>query len=195
MKLYYSPTSPYSRKILLLAKSLGLGDDVEIVMANPLENGPELLAANPLAKVPALLMDGRAIFDSPVIAEHILKKSGADRSSDDYLRQLDLQALADGATDAAVAKIMESRRTDAEQSTLWIERWDKAIERSLQLLEDQIESYRGTWDLGSMAVACFLDYLCFRHPSLDWQTGAPNCAAWYEDVSARQDMVETDPRA
>lgn len=194
MKLYYSQTSPYSRKILLLAKSLGLGGDVEIVMANPLENDPGLLAVNPLAKVPVLIMDGRAIFDSPLIAEHLLKKAEADRSSDDYLRQLDLQALADGATDAAVAKIMESRRTDAEQSAIWIERWDKAIERSLQLLEDQIESFRGTWDLGSMAVACFLDYLCFRHPDLDWQTAAPNCALWYADVSQRQDMVETDPR-
>ncbi|MBV1900955.1 MAG: glutathione S-transferase N-terminal domain-containing protein [Kordiimonadaceae bacterium] len=194
MKLFYSLTSPYSRKILLLAKSLKLADDIEVVLANPLENDAALIAANPLAKVPALLMGDKAISDSPLIAEHLLRKAGADRSSEAYMRQLEVQALADGVTDAAVAIIMESRRPDAEQSALWIARWGSSIERGLHMLENQCETFSTGWDLGSMAVACLLDYLCFRHPTLDWQRSNPKCAAWFAEISKRPDMVETDPR-
>ncbi|MBL4836310.1 MAG: glutathione S-transferase N-terminal domain-containing protein [Kordiimonadaceae bacterium] len=194
MKLFYSLASPYSRKTLLLAKSLKLADDIEVVLANPLENDAALIAANPLAKVPALLMGDKAISDSPLIAEYLLRKAGADRSSEAYMRQLEVQALADGVTDAAVAIIMESRRPDAEQSALWITRWESSIERGLHVLESQNETFSTGWDLGSMAVACLLDYLCFRHPTLDWQRPNPKCAAWFAETIKRPDMVETDPR-
>ena len=68
MKLYYSITSPYSRKVYLLAKSLGMGGEVELIMANPLENDPALLKANPLGKVPVLQVEGEVITDSTAIA-------------------------------------------------------------------------------------------------------------------------------
>lgn len=191
MKLYYSPTSPYSRKVRLLAMHHAL--DVEIVMTNPLENGAAFLAINPLAKVPALVMDGRAIFDSPVIAEYILKLAGADRSSDAYLKQLELQALLDGVTDSAVATVMEGRREDAEQSAMWLARWDSSIDRGLALLETEIEDLTD-WNLASMATACALDYLCFRLPHIVWQAKYPKCAAWYSEAVKRADMIETDPR-
>ncbi len=191
MKLYYSATSPYSRKVRLLAMHHGL--DVEIVMTNPLENDAAFLTINPLAKVPALVMDGRAIFDSPVIAEYLLKLAGADRSSDAYLKQLELQALLDGVTDAAVATVMEGRREDAEKSPMWLARWDSSIDRGLALLETEIAGLTD-WNLASMAAACTLDYLCFRLPHIAWQAKYPKCAAWYGEVAKRADMIETDPR-
>lgn len=191
MKLYYSPTSPYSRKVRLLAMHHGL--DVEIVMTNPLENDPAFFEVNPLAKVPALVKEGRAIFDSPVIAEYLLKDAGADRSSDAYLKQLELQALLDGITDAAVATVMERRREDAEQSAMWLARWDSSIDRGLAVLEGEIEAL-SEWNLASMAAACTLDYLCFRLPTIAWQGKYPKCAAWYAEIEKRADMIETDPR-
>lgn len=191
MKLYYSPTSPYSRKVRLLAVHHGL--DVEIVMTNPLEDDPAFFEVNPLAKVPALVKDGRAIFDSPVIAEYLLKEAGADRTSDAYLKQLELQALLDGITDAAVATVMEGRREDAEQSAMWLARWESAIDRCLSVLEGEIDALVD-WDLASMAAACALDYLCFRLPTIAWQGKYPKCANWYDAIVKRADMVETDPR-
>lgn len=192
MKLYYSPTSPYSRKVRLLAMAHKL--DVEIVTTNPLENDGDFLKANPLAKVPALLTDDRAIFDSPVIAEYLLKLAGEDRASEAYLRQLEIQALADGITDAAVATVMEGRRTDSEKSVMWLSRWDQAIDRSLALLETVVDDVFSNWDLASISVACTLDYLCFRLPGIAWQEKYPRCAHWLAEVIQRADMVETNPR-
>lgn len=192
MKLYYSPTSPYSRKVRILAASYGL--DVEILTTNPLEDDPEFLKVNPLAKVPALIMNGRAIFDSPVIAEYILREAGVDRTSDAYLKQLEIQAFCDGITDAAVATVMEDRRVDAEKSGMWLARWDNAIDRCLAVLEQEIDEVAREWSLASIAAATTLDYLCFRLPTINWQAKYPACAKFHADAIKRADMTETDPR-
>lgn len=195
MKLYYSITSPYSRKVLLLAKSLGMGNDVELIMANPLENDPALLKANPLAKVPALMQGGKTYFDSPLIAEHLLRLAGQDRMSDSYMHRLEVQALADGIMDAAVATRLETVRPDAEQSALWLGRWRGAIDRGMVALENNIIDTLSGWKLDSISVACMLDYLCFRLPEIEWQQLYPKTAAWFAETKQRKDMVATDPRS
>lgn len=195
MKLYYSIASPYSRKVYLLARSLGMGNDVELIIANPLENDPALLKANPLAKVPALLQGGKCYFDSPVIAEHLLRLAGQDRTGDAYMDRLEVQALADGIMDAAVALRMEAVRPDAEQSAMWKERWYAAIDRGLHMLEAQLIDTLSGWKLDSIAVACMLDYLCFRLPDLDWQSKFPKAATWFAETVQKKEMVATDPRS
>lgn len=195
MKLFYSVSSPYSRKVLLLAKSLGMGGEVEIILSNPLESGADLLAVNPLAKVPALVQGGKTYFNSPYIVEHMLALAGQNRTGEAYMARLGVQALADGVMDAAVALRLESVCPDAEQSAMWRERWYGAIERGLDMLEaDVIEGLSEGWKLDSIAVACMLDYLCFRLPELDWQSSRPKSAAWFANIVKKRDMIETDPR-
>jgi len=194
MKLFYSVTSPYSRKVYLLAKSLGMGGEVELIMVNPLENDPALLKVNPLAKVPALAQGGKTYFDSPLIAEHLLMLTGQDRTSDAYMQRLMVQALADGIMDAALALRVESLRPEIQHSTMWQERWHAAIKRGLDKLEAEVIDTLSGWKLDSIAVACMLDYLCFRLPEVKWQQAHPKSAAWFAEVLKRKDMIETDPR-
>ena len=194
MKLYYSVTSPYSRKVLLLAKSLGMGNEVDIISANPLENDPAFMKLNPLGKVPALVQGGKTFIDSPYICEHLLRLAGQDRTGDAYMRRLEVQAMADGVMDAAVAMRMESVRTDAEPSDYWMGRWRSAIERALKHIEDNYLEELTGWKLDSIAVACMLDYLLFRLPAIEWQLAHPGLSAWFEEASKRKDIIETDPR-
>jgi glutathione S-transferase len=48
MKLLYSPTSPYARKVLVVALEKGLGERIELVQCNPHVADAQLLAANPM---------------------------------------------------------------------------------------------------------------------------------------------------
>lgn len=195
MKLFYSKTSPYSRKVLLLAKHLGLAEEIEIIATNPLEPSDDFIAANPLSKVPTLLYDGEpALFDSRVIAEFLLDRAGMNDAGRAKTEILKRQALADGIMDAALALVMEGRRPDAQQSSYWAERWHAAIERSLAHLEDGAINALDDWGLDSIATACALDYLCFRLPDINWQDGYRNTAQWYARAVARDDMQATDPR-
>ncbi len=59
MKIYYSPTSPYVRKVLAVAHELGLADRIERLpaAAHPVNRDREILAHNPLGQVPTLLTD------------------------------------------------------------------------------------------------------------------------------------------
>lgn len=195
MKLYYSKTSPYARKVLLLAKHLGLDNDVEVVSTVPLEADDAFLTVNPLSKVPALAQPGETpLFDSRVIAEFLLDRAGMNDTGRNKTEILKRQALADGMMDAAVAAVMESKRIDAEQSAYWMERWHSALDRSIACLEEGTVNALENWGLDSIAIACALDYICFRLPEVTWQTKYPNTAAWYERVIAREDMQSTNPR-
>lgn len=194
MILYYSVTSPYSRKVLLLARSLGLGDKIDVRMTKPLDNDPDFLAATPLGKVPVLDAGDKQVFDSPLIAEHLLHMAGVERG-DDYLKTLEEQALADGLMDAAVAKVMEGLRPQEQQSPMWLQRHERAIAQSFKLLEEEYVPNLIDWNLGSMAVACALDYVSFRLTDFDWQGTHPKCAKWFASVVTREDMQKTDPRA
>ena len=69
MKLCYSTTSPFVRKVHVLAIETGLIDRIELVKT--VTTDPELGKLNPLNKVPALVLDdGSPLFQSsqkPVI--------------------------------------------------------------------------------------------------------------------------------
>lgn len=195
MKLYYAKTSPYARKLLLLARHLGQTGDIEIVDTDPLEATPDFLEANPLSKVPTLVVAGEpALFDSRVIAEFLLDRAGMNDSGRAKTELLKRQALADGITDAALAIVQENRRPEEQRSAYWIERWTAAIERGLAHLEDGAVNALDQWRLDSMATASALDYLNFRLPELAWEGRFPLTAVWYQKAIALEDMRATDPR-
>ncbi len=71
MKLRYSQTSPYVRKVVVCAAELGLSERIELTPSGP-RNVADVRQDNPLGKVPALLTDaGEALYDSPVICEYL----------------------------------------------------------------------------------------------------------------------------
>ena len=70
MKLAYSPTSPYVRKVMVLLHETGQLDDVTLETMNTTPIGPDatLLPKNPLGKVPALERDeGPTLYDLSLI--------------------------------------------------------------------------------------------------------------------------------
>ena len=71
MKLHYSPTSPFVRKVLVCAHERGLAGEIELAPPATLFDGT-LARDNPLEKVPTLVPDdGPPLYDSLVIACHL----------------------------------------------------------------------------------------------------------------------------
>ena len=197
MQLVYSETSPYARKVRMLVLEKGLGERVQLVVANPLEDPPELLAANPLSKVPALLVEpGFALFDSPLLCAYLDSLAepalvpAAGRARWQALR---LEALADGVVDAAVASVMEGRRPETQRSPEWLARWTAAILRGVEALESESDLLRGPFGLAAIATAAALGYLDFRLPAIDWRARAPRLADWRVEVGQRESFRLTAP--
>jgi len=197
MKLFYANTSPYARKVRIVAAEKELDDRIEFVLCNPFAEVPELKKVNPLSKVPSLLSDdGEVLYDSPVICEYLdslvpgnsLIPQGAARWS-----VLRLQALGDGILDAAFSLVMERRRPESEQSSSWIQRWTQAIDRSLNALEGEIEGFSGDVNLAHVTTGTALGYLDFRLADIDWRTPRPRMVTWYDTFSGRPSMIRTRP--
>ncbi len=195
MKLYYSPTSPFVRKVSVLL--LETGQEVERVPAagNPLDPGTAPLHLNPLGKVPALVTDaGQALFDSRVICRYLDDRAGAGLYGPDTWAILTQEALADGILEAALLMVYEGRlRPEPLRFAPWVEgQWSK-IARALDALEAAPPA--GGLTMGQIALACALGYLDFRHGLRDWRAGHPRLAAWEAGFAARPSMQATLPVA
>ncbi len=195
MMLLYSPGSPYARKARIVLREKGLLPQVEEIVVNPHENGAELLALNPLAKVPALHCDDGAVFDSPLICEYLDGLSSEARlipaGGMERLEVLRRQALADGIMDAAVASVLELRRTDTAPSKHWMHRWEAAISRATQVLSTAL--LPSAIRLDGIAVGCALAYLAYRQPHIDWQRSHPSLKSWYDRYVDRPSFHDTKP--
>jgi glutathione S-transferase len=197
MKLFYSPTSPFVRKVVACAITRGLDGRIERISTDAHASPAALLAVNPLSKVPALLTeDGVALFDSPLICEYLdsigdepplFPSHGASRWV-----ALRFQALADGIMDAAVAARGEIMRPQEAARQANVARQKAAIARGLDLLEEQPPS-DGLPDIGGISVACALGYLDFRYADDAWRDHHPRLAQWFKGVSTLPGIAKTAP--
>lgn len=198
MKLFYSPTSPYARKVRMLAIEKGLDAAIETVLTDVSKPTPELLAANPLGKVPALLLDnGETVFDSPVICRYLDRLAEPHLIPQEPLPELAVlrwEALADGMTDAAYNLVMEQRSRPAqERSPAAMARWEAEITRTLQYIETRLETLGDGLTLAQLALAAAVGYLDFRLPQLLRESGCPQLLAWYDGFRTRPAMLLTAP--
>jgi glutathione S-transferase len=196
MLLYFSPTSPYVRKVSVTASELGIALDREAVAVHafPSDYGK----INPVNRIPALrLDDGSMMFDSRVICEYLDTLKGSrllPPSGPARWQVLKRQVLGDGILDAAVPRIGEVGRPAAQQSPGRLAEYERSIRQTLDALEAGVGELRGL-DLGTIAVGCGLGYLDFRFPQDQWRNGRPNLAAWYGEFAKRPAMVSTMPKA
>ncbi len=198
MRLFSSPTSPFARKVRIVAIERGLAGAITIVNVDPQgDNTVALHKANPLGRVPTLVLsDGTTLFDSRVIAEYLdalgddavlLPIRGASR-----WRVLRVAALAEGMMDAAFSLVMDRRRPESERSTHWQLRWTQGILRSVAAAEPgPVEDF----NFGSVGLACALGYLDFRLPDLSWRSQAPGLARWWAVIERRSSVAQTTPVA
>ncbi|HVY17749.1 MAG TPA: glutathione S-transferase N-terminal domain-containing protein [Rhodopila sp.] len=196
MKLYYSPTSPYVRKVMACAIIRGLDGRIEKHATNPHESPADLVADNPLSKVPCLVTDdGMSLFGSQLICEYLdslgdalplFPEIGAVR-----WRALKFQSLGDGILDAAVPGRGELQKPKEAARDALIARYKTVIRRTVDVLEAD-PPHRHV-DIGSITVACALGYLDFRYADEPWRPGHAKLAAWYESFVRNKGIAETAP--
>ena len=82
MKLTFSPSSPFARKVRIAAIELGLIDRIEFVPATVAPGTPndEYSRITPLKKLPVLILDnGDVVLDSYVIVEYLDELAGGGK--------------------------------------------------------------------------------------------------------------------
>jgi glutathione S-transferase len=201
VKLRYSPTSPYVRKVMVVALETGLDgtlDKIETSVA-PTKPNADVAKVNPLMKVPALALDnGETLFDSPVICEYLDSLHGGAKmfpaGGPTRWTALRRQALGDGILDAAILTRYESIRPDAVKWSDWMDGQMAKVRHALADAEADAPKLGTTVDIGTITIGCALGYLDFRFASEGWRAKHPKLAAWYETFAKRPSMAATAPK-
>lgn len=199
MKLYFSPTSPFVRKTLVVAHEVGLADQIEKVdcAANPVRRDQVIIAHNALGQVPTLLLeDGTMLADSRVICEYLNDRGGGalfPATGAARWRALADQSLGDGLLGAALlARYEVALRPPEKQWKDWLDGQFDKVATTLAAIEAQADALGDRADIGAITFACGLSYLDLRFADRDWRAAHPKAAAWYAAFSQRASMRATE---
>ncbi len=200
MKLLYIPNSPYARKVRIVALEKHIDLELqEVVLADP---ACIVSNHNPLGKVPVLILDdGDNLYDSRVIVEYLDNRAPGTHliptENTSKIATRRWEALSDGVCDAAIIAMLESRRPEALQSQVIIERQLNKVMRGLEVLNLDITKKKWcvneTFSLADIALGCMLSYVDLRFKSLNWQEQCPNLAKHYGILVKRPSFKNTMP--
>lgn len=203
INLFWSPRSPFVRRVLVTAHELGLADRVHRIDTSVSMTGcnTELMRINPLNKIPTLVFeDGSTLCDSAMICDYLagtVAHSTLVPNDQTGKRQASQwHALGHGLTDLLVLWVNELRRPENLRSAQIMEAWNAKAASTLKLLDQEAAELTSTpVTVGHIAVACALGYLDFRFAERPWRQEAPALARWFEAFNRRPSMKDTAPPA
>jgi glutathione S-transferase len=206
MRLFWTPASPFVRKVMALVHETGLSEQVKIVptvwphewATRTISFDPAFIAANPVGRIPALVTEsGVAICESNLICRYLAAKAGKPelipRDGDVDLPLLRLWGLSDGAIEAMIAARAESLRSGTERSPNFLRKQMDRIDRCFDSFDiNVLQGFRQP-TIAHLSAAIGCGYMDFRFPEEDWRTKRPQLVDWYEQFSQRQSMMMTRP--
>jgi len=202
IRLFFSPASPYVRKVMVTAHERKLADQIEKLpsAAGPVKRDQTIVVHNASGKVPCLLLaDDTPIFDSRVISAYVdsLAPAAGTLYPQDSRRftVLTLESLGDAILDASL--LCRYEMVMRPEGTFW----DDWYRGQMEKVDSGLDALEGKWfdaissefHAGAIAAACALGYLDFRFADKDWRSAHPRLAAWFAEVSERPSMKETFP--
>ena len=200
LKLLYTPTSPYARKVRVVLAEKKI--ECQSVEMSPWTADTQVPEFNPLGKIPVLMLDDdTALYDSRVIVEYLDNVSPVSRLIPEPARQRIVvrrwEALADGMCDAASGIVIERRRPAKQQSPEYVDRQQRKVAAGLaemsRELGERVWCNGETYSLADIAAGCLLGYLDLRHPDVDWRGQYANLARHAEKLAKRPSFADTAP--
>lgn len=205
MKLYWTPASPFTRKVCIAAREVGLWESIEVApTAWPLSWGyetvtftPGLAEANPVARIPTLVTnEGMPLGDSTLACLYLHETAPASNlipAGEARWRMWSLYAIADGALEAQIAMRAEHLRPASQRSESFLSKQRDRIARCLDTLERRAGELDDEIDLAQITVGVACGYQLWRDWLDDFRPSRPALTKWYEAFAARASMRATEP--
>ena len=194
MKLIFSPSSPFVRKVRIAAIELGLIDRIEFVTTTVVPgqaNDQYMHDVNPLKKIPALILDnGDVVLDSYVIAEYLDELAGGGKlipaSGPARWKVKSDHSLLQGMLDSMLLCRYEKMvRPQGLQWQAWTDdHWNRAWQ-GMARFDKQADVLSRPLDIVQIALVCVLGYADFRFADCGWRKAYPNLDAFHEKMLAR----------
>ncbi|MDF3820212.1 glutathione S-transferase N-terminal domain-containing protein [Leptospira sp. 96542] len=168
MKLFGSYTSPYVRRIRIIAMELGIPFTFIDTMTDAGQK--ELREKSPLWKVPYMEMDGETIWDSHTITDYLFQKSGTGPFRGGELssrwRDANLHTAIDQALDNAILLFYLHKEGIPSDSAPYLQKNALRISSILDYLKRELKENYFTTEkklgLSELALYTSLDWMRFR---------------------------------
>jgi glutathione S-transferase len=201
MKLTFSPSSPFARKVRIAAIELGLIDKVELVPTTvaPGQPNDDYSRITPLKKLPALILDnGDVMLDSFVIVEYLDELAGGGKlipaSGPARWKVKSDHSMVQGMLDSMLLCRYEKMvRPQGLQWQAWSDdHWNRAWQ-GFARFDKQPAVLSRLLDISQIALACALGYADFRFADCGWRKAYPNLDAFHEKMLTRPSMKISVP--
>jgi glutathione S-transferase len=197
MRLYGTTTSPFVRRVRVIAAEVG--EPLDRIETGSDEGQAGLRAVSPIRKVPVAIIDDRLIYDSRAIIDYltVTRGYGAVEPPRDRWREQNLLNAVDAALDAVLQLFALRRDGVAIDGTPYATRQLERADAVFSWLGGQLAPDRRTFSTGfglpELALVCALDWMDFRkaYPTERAGTLVGVRAAW----SDRPSLIETRPHA
>ena len=189
MKLYGTTTSPFVRRVAVVAAEVG--EPVERFDTATEAGQARLREVTPIRKVPVAEIDGRTLFDSRVIIEWLVTTRGWGGvvPPRDRWHEANLLNAIDGAVDSIIQLFYLRRDGVPVDGTAYAERQLARADAIFAWLVPQLRS--DVFGLPEISVVCSLDWIEFRKQYPVERAGLDAVrAAWRE----RPSLAATRPR-
>jgi glutathione S-transferase len=201
MKLTFSPSSPFARKVRIAAIELGLIDRIEFVPTAVAPGTPndEYSKIHPLKKLPALILDnGEVIVDSYVIVEYLDELAGGGKlipaSGPARWKVKSDHSLSQGMLDSMLLCRYENMvRPEGLRWKAWSDdHWNRAW-KGMARFEQQTEMLSRPFDISQIALTCVLGYADFRFADCGWRKAYPKLDAFHQRMLERPSVKISVP--
>lgn len=192
MKLYGTTTSPFVRRVRVVAAELGAA--LELVNTATDEGQAALREVSPIRKVPVAILDGRRLFDSHAIIDWLIATHGWGPivRPDDPWRQHNLVNAIDAALDAAIQLFYLRRDGVAIDGTPYAVRQLERADAIFSWLGRELAAEH-TLGLAEIALVTTLDWMDFRQTyATEKLTALDGLRATFRD---RPSLATTRPHA
>ena len=190
MKLFGTTTSPFVRRVRVVAAEVG--EPIDWVDTASDAGQAALRESSPIRKVPVAILDGRTLFDSRVITDWLVTTRGHGGLAPprDPWREKNLVNASDEAIGSMIQLFYLRRDGIAIDGNPFAQRQFDRADAIFQWLARQELSARD-FGLPELSVICALDWMEFRstYPTERAAALAPIRAAWRD----RPSLVATQP--
>jgi len=195
VKLYVTPGSPYARMARIVVLEKKLGERVEVVQAQTRKADSPYYRINPSGRVPYLVRDdGVGIEESQLICEYLDGLDATPIFQNSNLEARRLEAIARSFLDGLAVWLREIMRPENERSPTTVEHEKSRMQRLAGFWEQEVGHtvMNGPLNMAQLTLACALG-MAARSRELDWRSGHPKLAAWFDRFATRPSFAATAP--
>ena len=167
MKLYGTLTSPYVRRVRVVAAAVGV--PFTMIDTKTEDGQAALRGVNPLWKVPTVEIDGQIIVDSRAIVEYLLRTRGHEQfrpvTQHGFILESNITQVVDNALDAAIRRFY-LEQDDPNISAPYLDKEKARVDSAMAWIADRVH---GPWvtdepgfGFAELALYTTLDWMRFR---------------------------------